>query len=317
LETAKCLFEYYGRYGSAETISSDRGPAFFNELVQELVELGGSDYQYTTPYSHEENGIIERHNAEVIRHLRAIVFDQRVVSDVVLCLPIIQRIMNTLEKVLTGLTPAEMLFGNNLRLSERIFNRRSDSTPVKLSEYMDKLLSRQETILKVAREKQEAKDAFHMQEAEANSYSEYPINSYVLYSPPVGKKRNKVRMTHDGPFQVINKIGDIYTIENLVTGKPFDCHITSLRPFIFDPLRVNPKEVAVQNNQKFYIEKILAHRGNPKKRTTMEFQVRWLGYSSDHDSWEPYSNLRDTDQLIDYLKTHRLKSLIQHKHKQP
>lgn len=317
LETAKCLFEYYGRYGSAETISSDRGPAFFNELVQELVELGGSDYQYTTPYSHEENGIIERHNAEVIRHLRAIVFDQRVVSDVVLCLPIIQRIMNTLEKVLTGLTPAEMLFGNNLRLSERIFNRRSDSTPVKLSEYMDKLLSRQETILKVAREKQEAKDAFHMQEAEANSYSEYPINSYVLYSPPVGKKRNKVRMTHDGPFQVINKIGDIYTIENLVTGKPFDCHITSLRPFIFDPLRVNPKEVAVQNNQEFYIEKILAHRGNPKKRTTMEFQVRWLGYSSDHDSWEPYSNLRDTDQLIDYLKTHRLKSLIQHKHKQP
>lgn len=226
--------------------------------------------------------------------------------------------MNTLEKALTGLTPAEMLFGNNLRLTERILSRPSISspgtTPVKLSEYMDKLLSRQEIILKVAREKQAAQTAFHMQEVNPN-YTEYPINSYVLYTPPKGKRREKLRMTHDGPYQVLNKINDIYTIENLVTGKPFDCHITSLRPFIFDPLRVIPKEVAVQNNQEFFIEKILAHQGDPNRKPTMYFKVRWLGYSEDHDTWEPYYKLRDTEQLIEYLNSHRLRRLVLPKYK--
>ena len=44
IDTAKCLFNYYGRYGSAETISSDRGTAFNNEIIQQLVEMGGSEY---------------------------------------------------------------------------------------------------------------------------------------------------------------------------------------------------------------------------------------------------------------------------------
>ena len=37
IDTAKCLFNYYGRYGSAETISSDRGTAFNNEIIQQGV----------------------------------------------------------------------------------------------------------------------------------------------------------------------------------------------------------------------------------------------------------------------------------------
>ena len=121
IDTAKCLFNYYGRYGSAETISSDRGTAFNNEIIQQLVEMGGSEYKFTTAYSHEENSIIERHNAEVMRHLRAIIFDKSVMNTIVDYLPIVQRVMNTLEKNTTGLTPAEVIFGNNLRLNERVF----------------------------------------------------------------------------------------------------------------------------------------------------------------------------------------------------
>ena len=55
-----------------------------------------------------------------MRHLRAIVFDKRVSDSIANYLPIVQRIMNTLEKVDTGITPAEMIFGNNLRLNFRI-----------------------------------------------------------------------------------------------------------------------------------------------------------------------------------------------------
>ena len=318
IETADCLFNFYGRYGSAETISTDRGPAFHNEIVQQLVELGGSDYQFTTAYSHEENGIIERHNAEVMRHLRAIMFDKRVTNTVTKFLPIVQRIMNTLERVSTGVTPAELIFGNNLRLESRILeDNRSKSirSEVPLAKYMDNLLKQQEKILIVARETQKARDTHRMQEKHPD-YIEYPINSYVLYTPPIGKRRPKTEMKHDGPFLVVNRLGDIYTIQHQTTGKPFDTHVSALRPFFYDPLRINPKDVAIANAREFYIDRILLHRGDINKKTSMEFLVRWLGYTEDDDSWEPFGNLRDTDQLLTYLRSNpRLVKLIDPKHR--
>ena len=317
-DTADCLFDFYGRYGSAEIFSTDRGPAFRNEIVQQLVELGGSDYEYTTAYSHEENGIIERQNAEVMRHLRAIMFDKRVTSSITKYLPIVQRIMNTLERVSTGVTPAEVIFGNNLQLNNRVFedNRlEPDRSQVNLDKYMSNMLRQQEEILRVARDHQMAQDAYHLQEKHPD-YVEFPINSYVLYSPPEGKRRPKIEMRHDGPFFVINRLGDIYTIQNLVTGKPFDTHVSSLRPFNYDPLRTNPKDIAIANAREFYIERILNHRGDINKKSKMEFLVRWLGYTEDDDTWEPFGNLRDTDQLLAYLRSNpRLVKLIDPKHR--
>jgi hypothetical protein len=146
-------------------------------------------------------------------------------------------------------------------------------------------------------------------------YAEFPITSYVLYTPPLGKRRPKINMTHDGPFQVLNRIGDIYTIQHLVNGKPFDTHISNLRPFFYDPTNVDPKDIAIANEGEFYIDRIISHRGDTNRRSRMEFKVRWLGYTEDDDTWEPYSHLRDTEQLLTYLRANRLVKLINKKHK--
>ena len=44
--------------------------------------------------------------------------------------------------------------------------------------------------------------------------TDYPVNSYVLYTPPIGRS-NKLL----GPYQVIGKRQSIYIIEDLVKGK--------------------------------------------------------------------------------------------------
>ncbi len=79
LETASVILNHnIGRFGSPEVIHTDQGPAFHNELVQELLRLCAIENSFATAHSSEENGIVERANQEVMRHLRALLFDSRV-----------------------------------------------------------------------------------------------------------------------------------------------------------------------------------------------------------------------------------------------
>ena len=115
---------------------------------------------------------------------------------------------------------------------------------------------------------------------------------------------------HRGPYQVLNKLDSIYTIQDLVDGKFNTTHINNLHEFHYDPERTNPIDIAVQNRGEFFIDSILEHRGDRQRRSTMEFKVRWRGYGPKHDTWEPYKNLAHTEQLILYLVRNRMRSLI-------
>ena len=48
--------------------------------------------------------------------------------------------------------------------------------------------------------------------------TEYPVNSYVLFTPSVGKS-DKLLPRHRGPYQVVEKTQSIYILEDLVKGK--------------------------------------------------------------------------------------------------
>jgi len=54
------------------------GPVFHNALITEITLLCGMKHSSATAYSSEENGIVERANQEVLRHLRALLYDSRV-----------------------------------------------------------------------------------------------------------------------------------------------------------------------------------------------------------------------------------------------
>ena len=76
IETASAILNHIGRFGSPEIIHTDQGPPFHNKLVTELLRLGGIQQSFATAYSSEENGIVERANQEVLRHLRALLFER-------------------------------------------------------------------------------------------------------------------------------------------------------------------------------------------------------------------------------------------------
>ena len=194
-ETASVMLKHISRFGSPEVIHTDQGPAFHNELVQELLRLSGIEQSFATAYSSEENGIVERANQEILRHLCALLFDSRVHDKWSFeQLPLVQRILNTVEKTSTGITPADLILTHSIRLTSHIMspvNSHIDSSDTSLSDRRDEWISRQHTLLVVAKENQLQTDQHKVVENDAE------ITDY----PPMGHS-NKLLPKHRGPYQV-------------------------------------------------------------------------------------------------------------------
>ena len=67
-------------------------------------------------------------------------------------------------------------------------------------------------LLKVAQKNQLATDSHHLVEHDPR-VTEFPVHSYVLFTPPVGRNDKLV------PYQVMSHAGAVYTIQDLVNDK--------------------------------------------------------------------------------------------------
>jgi hypothetical protein len=129
-----------------------------------------------------------------------------------------------------------LILSHSIRLTSHIISPirgRVDSSDTSLSDRMDEWISRQHTLLVVAQESQLQSDQHKVVENDAD-ITDYPINSYVLYTPPMGRG-NKLLPRHRGPYQVRGRKQSIYFIEDLVLGKQIKTHVHNLRPFLFNP----------------------------------------------------------------------------------
>jgi hypothetical protein len=114
-----------------------------------------------------------------------------------------------------------------------------------------------------------------------------------------------------GPLRVVKGSESAFTLLDLVTNKEKDYHVSELKPFLFDPVNTNPLDVARKDYLEFFIEAILKHsRNRNSKKTNLRFYIKWLGYDNDRNSWEPYSNIRDTSLCHEYLRSHGMSNHI-------
>jgi hypothetical protein len=138
-----------------------------------------------TAYSKEENRIVEHANKEVMRHLRAIVFDRRVTdhwsSDY---LPLVQRIINANISSPIGVSPAQLLFGDAVHLERGILLPHKEVTEgEEIPVYFKRLLSTQSDLIKTAQENQLISDNQHMANTKAQR-TEFQKGEYFLLSHP-------------------------------------------------------------------------------------------------------------------------------------
>ena len=65
-------------------------------------------------------------------------------------------------------------------------------------------------------------------------------------------------------------------------------HVSLIRLYRVNPDEVPPEPTWVKGDPWYEVEKIMSHRTKGRgPRARLYFKIRWAGYSSFHDSWEP------------------------------
>lgn len=307
---AQSLLAHFGRFGCPRAIRSDRGSHFANEVIAKFLELVGVNHNLTLAYSSQENARVERVNKEVNRHLRSYVFTACSATEYERGIPFVQRILNAAPNCKTGISPAQLLFGNMIDLDRSIIipypERIEPTKPTQI--LLSEMLETQDRLSQLTRDIQRREDDNHI-----NSYSE-PITEFKIGSFVLVERREGLQSRLDtlwlGPMRILEHKNSEYTLLNLITTKEKVYHAQHMRPFIFNPKNTDPTDVARRDYVEFFIQEILQHRGKPSRSSSMEFLVKWTGYEDSYNSWEPYANLRKSESLHAFLRAKNLLKLI-------
>ena len=321
---ARSFMNHVGTYGMPDRIRSDGGPQFISNLFEELMAIGLVEHSTTTPYSHEENGIVERSIKTFLEHLRALLFDKEIKNRWSDYLPMIQRIMNSSVHSRLGCSPADILFSNSIDINAGFTHPRRDGEEIELTIRQQNVLDSQTMLIDKVQKMLESSDSKALaRRSEVQLFHENVVfepDSFVLiHYPDFGRPPNKLMMPLAGPFRVVRTEADTLVIQDLLTvsDRTRRIHISRAVPFNYDPKREKPQVFARRDNDSFLVEAVLDHTDStpPNSKTKplkscLEFKVRWTGYEAEHDLWLPWSELRSTFALHKYLHSKGLDAWI-------
>lgn len=272
-------------------IHSDQGKAFTSKFFQEFLEIMKITPKFSMEYNHQQNGLIERRNKEVLRHLRNIVFDRNVINYWSYYVPFVQRILNNIKiKELQDLSPTELIFG--IHSQDSIELKKSSN----YGDIYNNLSSIQKVILQTV-------NSVELQQPNVIN-QEYPVDSLVLAYNPDRPHASKLKPIWKGPFKIIsynNEYG-VYTVldesNSLSKENEINYHSSHLKAYNSDRTP-NINEIAGKDYDETVVDKISAHTGSIKRKTAMKFLVH---YTDGTEGWLPYINVRNLAAFEEYIK---------------
>ncbi|KAG9395272.1 Chromo (CHRromatin Organization MOdifier) domain [Carpediemonas membranifera] len=295
---ADSIIALAGRYGCPVHLRSDQGSHFTAKLTKQLTEALHVDNDFVLPYHHQFNGIIERANGEVNRHLRAAVAELRDRRLWYRALPLVQHILNSSHHGADGFVPAEIMFGSRADTNRVLLSPPQEGVG-ELHTYMKELLEDQRRLIQA------------MPDARAQAHDDvdptYLPNAgdAVVVTRPDHLRPSKLSSLYMGPYTVQEVHADqtFVSLLNLRTDKLETFHLSRVFPFNGQYSNADLRDIAARDPQEYTVEAIVDHRLG-RRRRQHRFLVRWAGYSADFDEWLPYAEVRDLAALDAYLADH-------------
>lgn len=311
-EAATCLLQLVGRYGCPREIMSDQGSQFKNQLISQLCTFFEVRQRFSLPYRPQANGIVERSNREILKHLRAIIMDKKVLRSWSIYLPLVQRIINASFHRSIGTCPMRLLFGDFLTVDRGIFTDmdinavRSMDPTTSVNQYIEQLNEQLYDIISASQLHQQSE---WEKIKTAAGPKEFQLGDYVLVTYP-SQRPQKLSSLLRGPLLVVGKHGNNYDCLDIISNRVVTYDVSRLFKFLAtDALEVPTEDAArdlnLADRQEFEVDFIVEHKGTHRRKRDLQFRIRWVGYPPEEDTWLPYSEVKELAALDAYLREHR------------
>jgi hypothetical protein len=297
------------RFGLPDTLISDRDPRFASKVFQEICKLLKVDHRMSTAYHPQTDGETERVNQELETYLR--IFCANEPRSWSTYLPMAEFAHNNRAHETSKMSPFQIIYGTDLKGIPTAFPR--ISAPAVENRLNELMKIRQEALAahELARQlmiQRKPGDFVPFEKGDLVWLSSKNIN-IPIESPKLKPKRL-------GPFKILEKISKhSYRLELPFQWKKIHpvFHAVLLTPYRETPEHgpnyIKPPPDLIDGHEEYEVEAILAHK---RKGNTILYLTKWKGYGSNDNTWEPETNLSNSEEILEtYKKTYNVETIQQ------
>ena len=303
----RCLHDYFSRNGVFDDIRTDPGSDFKSKILESLEKWYGINHVFSITDRHESNGV-ERMIAEVIRHLSALVQDERLAErwsepDIISSLRFILNTTPLSER--GGYAAYDLKYGIHDQPYFLLGHTKSKKV---FSKVVQRITDSMQMIRDVSKAYQiELAKKRGLGDIEHNQYQE---GDFVLSISRKKMHSMKLMPRLHGPWEVMSQYKNDVKARHMATQEIEMFHVEELTLFIGD--KKSAEAAALLDNDSYYIDSFIAHRGDPFHRTSMEFMIQWSDGEIKWDRWNTAKdNFSKTSQFRDYCSKYpELRRLI-------
>jgi transposase InsO family protein len=285
---AKALLPIFCDFGFPKILQSDNGTEFVNHLMAHLLSICGIDHRATSPYHPRANGVAERTVQTSLLAIKKRLLGHASSWDTFV--PGVQLAINIHTAARTNSPPFALMFGRAPNSFDDFSATPSPANidPTHVTAKFELLHSliyptiRASVIARTSR-RQEVFNRRHR-------LISFPVGSHVMVVDTT--RADKLAPMYEGPYRVARKTrGGSYLLQDL------DGHVLQ-RSFPPSLLKAVPPPSDTDNV--FTVERICGHR---LRDSTLEYNVKWLGYPASQNTWEPATNFIDLSVLNHYWRS--------------
>ena len=252
----------------------------------------------TIGYRPQANGVAERLNRELIRHLTGIIYADRVNKSWSHGVPLIMRIVNAHDAAAVGFAPATIVYGGACDLDRGLMVPfRPGKNGLTLNQYMANLYDFQVKAILASQRSL----AVVMDSRVGSKKSEpvvIPVGSYVVVSYPEVAPKDKFDAPWRGPYLVLSILHNSYTLQDLRTQRSLEVDASRIKLFNV-PDGVDPIAIAALDMDEDIVVSVLDHKSDGRGKKNYTFKVKFLDST---EVWLPYMGIRNVEALDNYTQ---------------
>ena len=302
--TGKILLDsLYRRYGLPDKAISDRGPQFASHAFRELGRLLGIKLNMSTAHHPQTDGATERANQEIEAYLS--IFCCNNPDKWRSLLPTLKFAYNLKPHATQKESPLFLQMGYNPLAIPTAYPKTN-------------VPDTQERLLLLQEARKEA-DAAHelarqkMMERITRGFKPFKEGDKVWLESRYLKLRyesKKLAPKREGPFKVLEVLSPLnYRLELPKSWRIHPViHITLLSPYKENDIHgtnyATPPPDLIEGEHEYEVEAIISHR---KQGRSHAFLVKWKGFPTGDNTWEPEKNLNNAKRILKiYKRRHEL-----------